>query len=426
MDSGLDLVNPEKLASQLREYKEPDRDTQRNVLNQRLNELVSDPTSRWFKFQHEPEELDSVALNILIERTLADVHESQHEKEIMTVQEVRLVKEQIARLTGEKAEVLAELGQNLQPDMVSRLQTVDQELTSLQNRLNTHQLLVLQLGYVQDMSFEVPIGRGDVERSLEGLVSKVVSLSAQHQVELPEPEIEKMRTVGGRIGWVSECVSTLVGGTQTVGSPTSKARQLTQQADVSSVDELKTALTDLQFAHNYLTRKFEDERDLHSKILNDLRHKLSQSQELLNHSNAELSKQTSQILKLELQNSDLQTHLDTKHRETISQAKELNILKVDHLGDSAVERPRSMYSGSQNTQASNPSTPLTSFHEEQSFAATSSPTRNNVSASILRLEFKRLVAEMNERFEQELDAEKVENQRLRDLLKIYESKQHQT
>ncbi|KAG7927595.1 hypothetical protein KL925_001953 [Ogataea polymorpha] len=323
-----DLEDPWRLAIQLRDHKEPNRRQPNNVLNLHLKQIIDDPSARSFKLQRE--NISPVELNILIERTLAELYEHSEGKEVLTLEEAKRVKNQIEELKASKTQLLEKLSEGLQSQLFERFVAVDKDLEFLQAKLSSHEILVSQLGYVQDMFLDqnAAFMASDVERSLEGLVSKVVSMSVQNNVELPEPNIEKMRSLTGRIEWCSNCIAALVNGSKT--TPISETHQFTKDVDnkqeSSDVEELRTALSDLQFAHNYLTRKFEDERELHNTVLSELRQKLSQSQELLDKSNSELSKQTSQLLKLELQNSELQMQLANKQRETIDQAKHKSVI----------------------------------------------------------------------------------------------------
>ncbi|KAG7862081.1 hypothetical protein KL939_001102 [Ogataea angusta] len=261
-----DLQDPRKLAIQLRDHKEQSRRRPNSVLNQRLKQIIDDPSARSFKLQREG--IDPVELNVLIERTLAKLHEESEGKEILTLEGARHVKNQIEELKASKTQLLKELADRPQPQVVERFVQIDKDLDLLQTKLTSHEILVAQLGYVQDMFLDQnpAFVASDVERSLEGLVSKVVSMSVQNNVELPEPDIEKMRSLTGRIEWCSDCIAALVNGSKT--TPISETHRFTKdignKQESSDVEELRTALTDLQFAHNYLTRKFEDERELHN------------------------------------------------------------------------------------------------------------------------------------------------------------------
>ncbi|KAG7703102.1 hypothetical protein KL933_000825 [Ogataea haglerorum] len=188
-----DLQDPWKLAMQLRDHKEQSSRQPSNVLSQRLKQIISDPSARSFKLQRE--NIDPVELNVLIEWTLAKLHEGSEGKEILTLEGAKQVQNQIEELTASKLQLLKELAENKQSQLFERFVRIDKDLDFLQAKLTSHEILVAQLGYVQDMFLDQnpAFVASDVERSLEGLVSKVVSMFVQNNVELPEPNIEKMR-----------------------------------------------------------------------------------------------------------------------------------------------------------------------------------------------------------------------------------------
>lgn len=234
-------------------------------------------------------------------------------------------------------------------------------------------------------------GEDGLEKALEDLVAVVVSQSISHNVTLPQPDPDHMRSFEGRIRWCKECIDELVSGV--AGSNEKAISDLaignSDQGEAKgsnsdkSKDELRTALNDLQFAHVYLTRQYEDEQSCYSRSVGELRLKLDQSQELLSATNNQLTKQTQQALKLETQLNQLRKDTSSKDKQLHDRQLEMNLLRVDRIGEEG---------------------------------------DSQVSAPILRLEFKKLVQAMNEEFDQQLEKERVERKRLEDLVKIYESR----
>ncbi|VEU22262.1 DEKNAAC103290 [Brettanomyces naardenensis] len=285
---------------------------------------------------------------------------------------------------------------------------INEDIEHCQEKLEGHILGLAGFGYFKDFilysegsirqnleSIGNKQGEEGLEKSLEDLVSSVISLSIQHGVTLPSPNLEKMKDFIGRVEWCRECIDKLVNGVSGGNSVSTVPKRKSSNKVTSTTpdNELRTALNDLQFAHVYLTRQYEDERSRYNKSLNQLRLKLSQSQELLSGSNEQLTNQTNQCLKLEMKLNEALNELREKKKELHGKNLEINLLKVDHIGG----------------------------EEEEKGVERGWESPRGVSAPILRMEFKKLVEEMNEEFEKELDKERVERKRLEGLVKMYES-----
>ncbi|GME75665.1 unnamed protein product [[Candida] boidinii] len=309
-----------------------------------------------------------------------------------------------------------------------------------------------------------------IERSLEDLTSTVMSLSIQNNINVPNPDINTMKSLSGRIEWVTSCISSLVkdvkissslppSPTKDTSIETSTTKMLngrtsssssasllnTPNDDAKTNLELKTKLNDLQFAHNYLTSRFEEERSQYNKIVNQLRFNLSNTQDLLVRANNDLTRQTNQLIKLETNKHDLELKLNLKSKELLKLNKEMNLLKVDNLGlsssslnnnnnnddSSLLLSPRSSFDYPRpNKEFSIPTTPNLNHQNNGDQSPSSMESlnmingninSNNVSASILRVEFRKLVSKIHDKYEKELETERVERKRLQDLVKMYEN-----
>ncbi|QPG75013.1 hypothetical protein FOA43_002353 [Brettanomyces nanus] len=356
--------------------------------------------------------VDALKLTMLLERALADNH---NKAEILNLSEITMIKTRVEQLGKIRAEKLKEINDET-------LSEVDEQIQRYETKLQNHLVGLAKFGYFKDflISSEDSIRQNietvgskaedRLEKSLEDLVSSVISLSIQHGVALPEPDLERMKDFIGRIEWCRECIDKLVSGI--AGEPIKVHNKVMARSNSaathspvaasnsSSKIELKRALNDLQFAHVYLTRQYEDERSRYNKSLNQLRLKLSQSQELLSCSNEQLTNQTQQSLKLEMKLNDALNELREKKKILHAKSLEINMLKVDKIGER--------------------STSSTNNGDENSSNACPSKDNSTVSAPILRMQFKNLVQQMNEDFEKELEKERVERKRLEELVKLYE------
>ncbi|ODV86246.1 hypothetical protein CANARDRAFT_27499 [[Candida] arabinofermentans NRRL YB-2248] len=411
------------------------------AFNKQLDNLIQNRNNLLFSFSDKFDQLDADTLRLLLERSMTDYHVDNKNQnlKILQIDEYDELRKTILELKSRKTTILNGLRKGLKS--VDELIEVDSKLSTFEKQLNDHYILTSQLGYIQDIELSASsstssrlnkdIASSEIERSLDDLVSTVMSLSIQSGVQLPNPDPATMGNLHGRIDWCSNCISSLVEGVRNGSSPThSQPASATverfvdageKKKDENEKVDLKTALHDLQFAHNYLTRQYEDERDQYSHQLSQLRLQLEESKELLNESNMELSRSTNQTINLQMKITELQSELLKKDQAALRLIQENNLLKVDHLG----QQPTS--SAKSNSSDSPPTTPRTSFGSPEAYSTTgkssnipTSPTRNNVSASILRMEFKKLVNSINSRFEKELEVQRAEKERLQDLLRLYE------
>ncbi|AOA61528.1 Hypothetical protein PP7435_CHR1-0049 [Komagataella phaffii CBS 7435] len=232
---------------------------------------------------------------------------------------------------------------------------------------------------------------------IENLIFEICSIAAQKNLVLPQP-VDSITSLEGKLTWISSCLreitfnETLTRSKSLLGS---KSKESTKNS-VSDLD-LQTALKDLQFSYEYLSRQFENEKLQHSDILSQMRYKLNHSEELLSKLTKDFNNQTNTLVQQENQINQLSKDLAQREKEINDLNKELSISKIDSLGIG------------ENTKSGSKS-PL----------GPNSPKKNNVSATILRSEFKKLVRKINERHEQQLNEERNERQRLETLVKIYE------
>lgn len=407
-----------------------------------LGSLFLDPHGVSKRVTTKDGPIDPLAISLLLEKEL-----SKHTNaSIMSPEKAQMTEDKLAQLKDQYQSLIAR-------SQDSNIKDLSTQIEEESEKIKAHIWGLMKFGYFREflVSSEDSINqnveavgrkyKSGLEKSLEGLVSSVLSLSIQHGITIPQPDMEQTKDFIGRIRWCRECIFKLVQGIRS-GSPTGsnisnldrsqfkgidntshapnekKVTKLSKNGEQSTV-ELKTALKDLQFAHVYLTRQYEDERTRYNKSLNQLRLKLSQSQELLAASNDQLTNQTQQCLKLETKLSTALNELAEKGKQLHSKKLEISMLKVDHIGeDMSVPPVRNVDNGS-NSNANDASSTLS--NSTRSTLANGSGGANTVSAPILRMEFKKVVKQMNEDFEKELEKERVERKRLEKLVNFYEA-----
>ncbi|GMG26146.1 unnamed protein product [Ambrosiozyma monospora] len=442
---------------------------------------------------------DPYDINLIIERTLADSKLNDF-KTLLSLRDFEEIAGEIKNLNSRKKTLLDNMDTETNP-FLKELVSIDMKLKSLQKQISLHYLKVGELGYVNDVLINADTKMLDqnldstletgIEKSLEDLVANVVSLSVQHNIQLPEPDLTSMKTLQGRIMWCTSCITALTNGgvnndnsavdngivsgvrssdlrslKSSTSSPsprntnqlffpppdsfhhrgesTISSSNFSEDSPLSEYHDLKTKLKDLQFAHTYLTKQYQEERVQYNKSLNSLRFKATHYNEQLITTKTELIKTQSQMSSYDMKMKELEARLKASEDEVLKLTKENNLLKVEHLGEvngnrngnnSANNSPHGSTSGINNDGVySNSSSPkllpplsATSMSSDDSNGYSNgnnnnNNSRNSISASILRLEFKKLVHKMNDKFESDLEKERVENQRLQKLVKMYEQK----
>lgn len=298
-----------------------------------------------------------------------------------------------------------------------------------------HYVELLKLGYTPDLNNKEAksINNDQITTNnnhlMDELVSTILSLAVQKNINLPSIDSNKVSNSNGRIEWFKECIYKVANG----GNDIEDNNDILYKKSIydndnanSSTNDNETALNDLKFAHSYLTKKYEEEMSQHSKYVSDLINKNKHCEELLKNTSLELAKITNQQLTLQLQNTELTEKLDKKIKELHEVEMSNDLLKVEYLGilpASSLMSPPSSDSG----KFSSPLLQPTSNFSSQILATTPttpttalSPTdaTSSVSVRILRMEFKKIVEQMNSRFTKELEEERLERKRVENLLAL--------
>lgn len=295
-----------------------------------------------------------------------------------------------------------------------------------------HYVELLKLGYAPDLNTKETKSINDQQflnnniHLMDELVSTILSLAVQKNIDLPSIDSNKVSNSNGRIEWFKECIYKVANNGNDIkdNNDNSHKKSIDETNIYNNTNDNETALKDLQFAHSYLTKKYEEEMSQHSKYVSDLINKNKHCEELLKNTTLELAKVTNQQLRLELQNTELTEKLDEKTKELHEVEMNNNLLKVEYLGllpaTSLMSPPSSdngnfsspvLQSSSEfSSQTTTPTTPTT--------ALSSTDATSSVSVRILRMEFKKIVEQMNSRFSKELEQERLERKRVEKLLAL--------
>lgn len=306
---------------------------------------------------------------------------------------------------------------------------LNEEINDLTSKLNNHNISCLLLGYVEDIRLSnlkanmgSQTGGENNSQILDKFVSYVASISVQRNINLPEP-LDNAETIEGKFDWIQKCIDTIlevsphpninVNDTQlestelsmdrslpNVSAPSTNNNSPYKEMDSSMlnessflsyspnrnnnennriINEYKTALNDLKFSHQYLLKEFEYSKEHSMKTIHDYRKK-----------NKKLEKELQKYQK-PASSSDIQS----KDLEISKLRKEINGLRIDSMGSSLSPRPLGEFSPNMDTS--------------EDLATRSS---NATSSGILRKEFKKIIGDMQDQYEVELNEERVNRKRI--------------
>lgn len=330
------------------------------------------------------------------------------------------------------------LKQNI--ELQQQLMTISAELDSLNQKLTNHNLSCLVLGYVKDVELSssasgmdlasaskgIPIDPAS-QQSFESLFAHIASLAVQKNVPLPDHTLELDSTLPGKIAWAQKCIDAIVRSPSSSSAPSmpsapsTATSTLTRGTDGSlsvdnsvlndhsflsatpyalnnsaldkTISEYKIALNDLRFSHQFFMKEYEYLKENSLKTILDYRRK-----------NAALEKEVARYRNgssMSLNDHSRDT-LDAKDKEIAQLRKDINLLKVEYLGNKS---PR-------NSIAS----PTLLFAPDINNNVSPTQKSNSASSAILRKEFKKMVTDMQDRYEVELGEERLKRRQLEDKL----------
>lgn len=354
---------------------------------------------------------------------------------------------------------------SLQAQLISN----NKELDEARQKVNNHNLSCMLLRYIEDVKRSRLDDDDDVvERTADSypeeklgkvsssvssspvkqrrsspilfelLSSHIASIAAQRNVTLSPPPTDD--DVEMKISWLQQCIDAIL-----LKPVTSQSTEdTTSIANNSMLDKLfttspssdpnktlteyKTALTDLKFSYQYLAKEYELSRISSSKLIQDYRKKIDK----LEKDKGIVDPVSCRSSVSEALSPTHSTSLENKNKEITKLRKELNLLKVDNIGvskrSSLAISPR--YNGGDYSSPATGKTPGNSDDDDATSQILSITSRNattsasGVSNSILRSEFKKIVSEMQDFYEQELAEERMLRKRLEEEFDRFRSGQN--
>lgn len=303
----------------------------------------------------------------------------------------------------------------------------------------------------------------DTNKSFDTLFSHLASIAAKRNIALPSPPIEE--SIDARIEWATRCIdsilievmpedynntnlsimnqtsSTIINrSTSNLSTPTADTSQFLNESSIISsptkgsdklLMEYKTALNDLRFSHQYLSKEYEYSKETSFKVIQEFRKK-----------NALLEKENNRLKQRQIQRDEVddeqyntnpnissynndsilhQQDLASKEREISRLRKELNSLKIDNIG----VKPGSIggFSPTQNlsTQSLVIGNDFSDDNSGDNEEVISRPVSSSgMSNGILRKEFKKIVGNIQDQYEVELGEERMRRRKLEEQLQQYE------
>lgn len=329
-------------------------------------------------------------------------------------------------------------------DLQLQLTRASREIDDLDSTLKSHYLTCLILGYIEDVKLtnitaENIFAKGDlaresreIQKAFDTLFAHIASLAAQKNVALPEyPENTNNEALQTKIDWVTNCIDKVMESSSNFASSTpsraefDSAPSLAEDSIVrdhsflsaspykayknettlqKAISEYKLALNDLRFSHQYFMKEYEYLKENSLKAIADYRKKNSiLEKELKLRSNAAGPADQGQRIMIE-----------SKNREISRLRKEVNLLRIECMGShsprNSTQINTSLLSNLEDDDAA-----------ERSYSTVSSPTMNNsgrqsMSNAILRKEFKKIVADIQDQHDMELENERKKSTELQEKL----------
>lgn len=343
-----------------------------------------------------------------------------------------------------------------------------QELNELKSKLNNHNLSCLTLGYIEDIKLNsstnaplssqenslYPASRNysmlkdndvnteEIYSSFESLLSHIASVAVRNEATLPPPPEDE--AFDARVEWAKECINSIMS-TKSLSTPNTPFNDkhignTTEQSlkndfrndhsffsessvlsmsskDVNSdklISEYKTALNDLRFSHQYLTKEYEFAKENALQLIKDYRKK-----------NTGLEKEIQLLRKASIsglsKGTQFTEELESKDKEISKLRKELHALKIETLG--IVNNPSKVsppdLKRSSNVMLEKPSMEVKSPISEDGSLNTlgssrSSYNTNSTSSGILKKEFKKILEDVQDQYELELAEERLKRKELQD------------
>ncbi|KAG7193298.1 uncharacterized protein KQ657_000709 [Scheffersomyces spartinae] len=274
------------------------------------------------------------------------------------------------------------------------------------------------------------------DRLVDNLLSYIALVAAQHSFTLPSPPKGADSTLPQLLEWAQQCFEAILT-QQAQTQAQAQAKQLPtppattgNETNNKVITDLKTALNDLRFSHEYLTKEYEYERESSHKTIQEYRRKLiSLERDLqkskylhnLTASNGFQGDSGKKSISTSASTSSLlgpSVELVVKDQEISRLRKELNQLKIEKI-DNNSQPPSNLPLPSLNVVQLQSVDDLGSVRSNDGSV---SPVGGqqlagaSLSSGILRKEFRKIVSDMQDQYELELSQERLLRRQLQEEL----------
>lgn len=423
----------------------------------------TDASSSWCSLADR--ESSHLNLRVLIENSVFDVSKVSP-KTVLPLLEVKRLKQDIAEKTETRDYLLAKsqittdfcrsfLSDNansatdLDPlvilkafkqtiDLQLQLNIINDDLEALKTKLTNHNAVCMIMGYIEDvkvsnMSSGAALGYNMTsedassvqdQSAFESLFSHIASTAVQKRVSLPAFTGEEgSQTLEAKIKWAAQCIDALANSTTPPSTAytdvtdasfnddsvvkdhsflsVSPYKTLNNASSDKVISEYKLALDDLRFSQQYFVKEYEYLKENSLKTILDYRRKITV-----------LEREVSRLQSLQEPDAKItRDTLEAKDREISKLRKDLNSLKIEAIGHKS---PRNL---------ANMNFSLLSSLEGQDSGQTSPQGSYgnyggaSTSNAILKKEFKKIVSDMQDQYEIELQEERLKRRELQEQLK---------
>lgn len=277
------------------------------------------------------------------------------------------------------------------------------------------------------------------DRLVDNLLSYIALVAAQHSFTLPSPPVGADSTLPQLLEWAQQCFEAILtqqsSQSKQLPTPPTTMDASTSEPNNSSnnkvISDLKTALNDLRFSHEYLTKEYEYERESSHKTIQEYRRKLITLERDLQKSKDQLTRSASNGL-LSAGNSNGKSlsasassssllgptvELAVKDQEISRLRKELNQLRIEKIDNGSLP-PSNLPLPSLTVVQLQSADDLGSVRSNDDLL---SPLGQLLiggprSSGILRKEFRKIVSDMQDQYELELSQERLLRRQLQDEL----------
>lgn len=326
-------------------------------------------------------------------------------------------------------------------ELQSQLREASREVELAQQKLNNHNSACLVLGYIEDVRISsglhpmrddilhrsqlVPnrpqqdLSKKAVLQSFDSLFAHIVHVAAQRNVSLPRPPSPIVELLDLKTKWAQECIDAILA--SEIPESAAKALVTASPPRLGTVEktsaELRTALNDLRFSHEYLAKEYELSKESTRKLVNDYRKKI-----------AKLEAEVASNPTVGVAFRDDFDSIELKEKEITKLQKEINMMKIDRVGMNSMAAPlhlplamelpflSSELAVSPSRGVASPRSPTLDDRNSTGLNVLVTRTQGIMSTGILRKEFKKIVTNIQEEYEVMLGEERIRRRKLQEEL----------